>query len=187
MIMNYAEIKKMDIANWPWLRTSLFVSWCKHRCPFCFNAEAWNFGYWKEFTDETMNELINEINKDYCEWLTILWWEPLVYENQEQVAKIIQEVRKRTTKPIWLYSWFTYEVITWYMYNNEKFKYIRDIINNIDVLIDWRFINELKDLALQFRWSRNQRILDVQKSLLKWKATWLEWVKDKKKYVKRSF
>lgn len=185
--MYYANVKKLDISNWPWLRVSLFVSWCLHECPWCFNAEAWNFKYWKEYTEEVTEKIIKELKNNFYRWFTVLWWEPLAPQNQEEVSKIIKRVKKETNKEIWLYSWFTFDIIMKYMYNNERFPFMKDIIDNIDVLVDWRFILRLKDLSLQFRWSSNQRILDIKKSLLKKKPIWLDWVIDKQKYTKKSF
>lgn len=185
--MYYWNIKKLDIANWPWLRVSLFVSWCLHWCPWCFNVEAWNFTYWKEYTEEVTDEIIQELKKDMYKWFTVLWWEPLAPDNLKEVSKIVKRVKEETWKEIWLYSWFTYDIIMKYMYWNERFNYIKDIIDNIDVLVDWRFINDLKDLTLQFRWSKNQRILDIKKSLRQWKPILLDSIKDHHKYIKRSF
>ena len=87
--MHYADIKKIDIANGEGVRVSLFVSGCRHHCKGCFNEIAWNFKYGKEFTQDTVDEIIQDLDHDYVEGLSLLGGEPLEPENQEALAELV--------------------------------------------------------------------------------------------------
>lgn len=166
--MNYASIKTTDVANWPGIRVNLFVSGCRHKCEGCFNALAWNFKFGKPYTQTEEDYIIQSLKPDFCEGLTLLWWEPLEPENQEMVSKLI--LRARATYPektIWLYSGFTWEQLQ-ELKNNSP--YLQDILDKIDVLVDGKFVLEQKDLTLQFRGSSNQRIIDVKKTNQSWEV-----------------
>ena len=167
-VMNYASIKTTDVANWPGIRVNLFVSGCRHKCKGCFNALAWNFKFGKPYTQTEEDYIIQSLKPDFCEGLTLLWGEPLEPENQEMVSKLI--LRARATYPektIWLYSGFTWEQLQ-ELKNNSP--YLQDILDNIDVLVDGKFVLEKKDLTLKFRGSSNQRIIDVKKTNQSWKV-----------------
>lgn len=162
--MNYAKIKYFDVANGPGIRTSLFVSGCSNHCKGCFNPETWNFHYGKEFTDETIKEILDSIDNDYCAGLSILGGDPLEYENLKDVNKLITEFRKRFgfNKSIWMWTGYVLEdfmntpIIT--------FPTRIEVARKVDVLVDGRFELKKKDLKLQFRGSSNQRIIDMQNS-----------------------
>ena len=159
--MKYANIKKHDISNGPGVRVSLFVSGCNHHCKGCFNSIAWDFNYGNDFEDNTINEIVEALDKNYIEGLSLLGGEPLEELNQKDVLRLIKEVKEKLpNKTIWLYSGFTYEEIC-----NMKTKQIKDIIKNIDVLVDGKFEIDLYDPALFFRGSSNQRIIDIKESL----------------------
>ena len=180
-IMNYGTIKTMDTANGEGLRVSLFVSGCHHACPGCFNPEAWNFAFGKPFTQETIDEIIQELSADYISGLSLLGGEPLAPENQEQVWNLVRQVREQLPhKTIWCYSGFTYEFITEVMFPNLPFTY--QILSHLDVLIEGRFVQQLVDLTIKFRGSRNQRVLDVPLSLEKGMPIWSTAVDDQKAY-----
>lgn len=167
-VMNYASIKTTDVANWPGIRVNLFVSGCRHKCKGCFNALAWSFKFGKPYTQTEEDYIIQSLKPDFCEGLTLLWGEPLEPENQEMVSKLI--LRARSTYPektIWLYSGFTWEQLQ-ELKNNSP--YLQDILDNIDVLVDGKFVLEKKDLTLKFRGSSNQRIIDVKKTNQSWKV-----------------
>ena len=101
-IMHYADIKKIDIANGEGVRVSLFVSGCRHHCKGCFNEIAWNFKYGKEFTQDTVDEIIQDLDHDYVEGLSLLGGEPLEPENQEALAKLVTKVKEKyPNKNIW--------------------------------------------------------------------------------------
>ena len=105
--MNVAAIKKNDIANGVGVRVSLFVSGCRHRCKNCFNKEAWDFDFGEKFTDETMEEIMSALDKDFISGLTILGGEPFENENLGGVLAVVKECRKRfPQKNIWCYTGF---------------------------------------------------------------------------------
>ena len=163
--MNYATIKKMDIANGPGVRVSLFVSGCRHHCKGCFNEEAWDFNYGTEFTEETINEILDALKPNYITGLSLLGGEPFEKENQAALVELTNRVREvYPDKTIWAYSGFLFD------------KQIRDkmctmweetpaLLKNVDILVDGKFEEENKDPKLFFRGSSNQRIIDVQESL----------------------
>ncbi len=162
--MNYANIKKYDIANGNGVRVSLFVSGCKHYCKGCFNSIAWDFNYGNLFTDEVMGEIIASLSPEYINGLTILGGEPLEKENQETVLKLIKKVKEiYNDKDIWIYTGFTYEELKTNARCNTV--YIDDIISNIDILVDGRFDESKKDISLLFKGSSNQRIIDIKETL----------------------
>ncbi len=180
--MHYGTIKTMDTANGPWLRVSLFVSGCHHACPGCFNAEARNFQFGKPFTQATIDEIIQKLNPDHITGLTLLGGEPLAPENQSEVRNLISQVRKALPhKTIWCYSGFTYEFIRELMI--PHLPYTEHIIRSLDVLIDGRFEQDLLDLKLKFRGSRNQRVINIPATLGKGEVVWSQEVDDQEKWV----
>ena len=163
--MYYSAIKYNDIANGPGIRVSLFVSGCTNRCPGCFNKNTWAFDNGFVFTEETENEIIENLSKARYKGITILGGEPFELQNQPSVLHLIQKIRNDLPeKDIWLYTGFTYEKD---LAPGGK-RYIPDVTNKIlelsDVLVDGRFILEQKDISLTFRGSANQRILDLHAS-----------------------
>ena len=163
--MNYADIKRIDIANGEGVRVSLFVSGCRHHCKDCFNAEAWNFNYGKEVTEETENKIMEELKPDHIAGLSLLGGEPLEPENQEEVLKIIKRVKSEyPEKNIWCYTGFKLDDDLL----NGKFKdnkTTQEILKNIDVLVDGKFEIVNKDIKLKFRGSSNQRVINVPETL----------------------
>ena len=163
--MKYATIKKMDIANGPGVRVSLFVSGCRHHCKGCFNEEAWDFNYGTEFTEDTISEIIEALKPNYITGLSLLGGEPFEKENQAALVELTNRVREvYPNKTIWAYSGFLFD------------KQIRDkmctmweetpkLLKNVDILVDGKFEEENKDPKLFFRGSSNQRIIDVKESL----------------------
>ena len=150
--MNYAEIKKVDIANGPGVRVSLFVSGCRNHCTRCFNPETWDFDYGRPFTRATEDEIIEALRPSWIQGLSILGGEPTEEENAVVLIPFLKRVRAALPdKDIWLYSGYTYEVL------QDK-----EILTLADVLVDGPFLLELKDAGLAFRGSRNQRIIDLR-------------------------
>ena len=92
--MNYATIKNCDIANGPGVRVSLFVSGCTHRCPGCFNQEAWDFDYGQPFTEQTVSEILDMLRPGYIRGLTLLGGEPFDPRNQPEVVKLLRRIRQ---------------------------------------------------------------------------------------------
>lgn len=162
--MYYAKIKECDISNGPGIRISLYVSGCRNHCKGCFNKETWDFKYGKEFTDETLQNIIELADNVYIEGLTIVGGEPFEPENQETVLKIIKKFKENYPhKNIWVFTGYLLDtqIKKWC----EELPYTKDIIKNIDVLVDGKFIEELKDPDLGFRGSSNQRIIDIKKTI----------------------
>lgn len=152
--MNYATIKTADIANGVGVRVSLFVSGCTHHCKGCFNQETWDFNYGKLFTSEVIDSIMDALNHDWIDGLSVLGGEPLHPKNHHAVLVLIHMVRRRfPKKSIWVYTGYTFEEIK-----------DSPILQYIDVLVDGKFIEEKKNITLQFRGSENQRVIDVQKS-----------------------
>ena len=150
--MNYAEIKKVDIANGPGVRVSLFVSGCRNHCKGCFNPETWDFDYGWHFTRETEDEIIEALRPSWIQGLSILGGEPTEEENAAVLIPFLKRMRAALPdKDIWLYSGYTYETL------RDK-----EILTLADVLVDGPFLLELKDAGLAFRGSRNQRIIDLR-------------------------
>lgn len=159
--MKYAKIKKHDIANGEGIRVSLFVSGCNHHCKGCFNYEAWDFNYGNDFTNNTIEEILDALSPDYIDGITFLGGEPLEYSNQQGIIPLIRKIKEHyPKKTIWLYSGFTYEEI-----KKMPFPETKEILQNIDVLVDGKFIQELFDANLYFRGSSNQRIIDMKKTI----------------------
>lgn len=164
--MYYGEIKPVDIANGIGVRVSLFVSGCRNKCIECFNPMTWSFQYGKEYTKETENEILGLLNKEFIEGLTILGGEPFEPENQDEVLRLVKRVKQELpNKNIWIYSGFTYEELIGKVQSRAYTSITKEILKNIDILVDGRFEIKQKDLMLKFRGSRNQRIIDVQKTL----------------------
>jgi len=162
--MNYATIKYNDIANGEGVRTSLFVSGCRHHCKGCFNKEAWDFDYGKPFTNDVKLEILKSLDSKYISGLSILGGEPLDKDNQSEVWDIIRLVRedpKLNSKTIWLYTGYLYPYDFKFRVSPAHTPVINNILNNIDILVDGPFIESLKDITLRFRGSSNQRILKM--------------------------
>ena len=172
--MNYADIKRVDVANGEGVRVSLFVSGCNHHCKGCFNECAWDFNYGNKFTDENINEVINYLDHDHIEGLTLLGGEPLEYINQEGILPLVKRVKERfPNKNIWCYTGFDFEkdVVEKMSKDNETTK---ELLNYIDVIVDGKFEEDKKNLKLKFRGSSNQRIIDVKESLKEHKVVQIE-------------
>ena len=160
--MNYATIKKNDIANGPGVRVSLFVSGCRHHCKNCFNREAWTFDYGEPFTDAVQDDILNACDNRYIAGLSLLGGEPFEPENQQPLVGLLKAFRARfPEKTVWCYSGFTFEELI----GGRAGECATELLSLLDVLVDGRFVEEQKDLALLFRGSANQRILDVPRSL----------------------
>lgn len=163
--MNYMEIKNYDIANGPGVRVSLFVSGCTHHCKGCFNPESWDFEAGTPFTDETVNEIISYLKPDYIKGLTLLGGEPFEPNNQKALLPLVKKVKEcYPNKNIWVYSGYLFDKQIQDVMA-KKYDFTSEFIKCIDVLVDGEFHLEEKDLAIVYRGSRNQRIIDVQKSL----------------------
>jgi len=163
--MNYANIKKSDIANGLGVRVSLFVSGCTHHCKGCFNPETWDFNYGKEYTKEVEEEIIAALRPAYIAGLSLLGGEPFEPENSPFLAALTARVKKELPgKDIWCYSGYSLDADML----SGKLSGVpstRALLENIDVLVDGEFILDKKDISLKFRGSSNQRVIDVPASL----------------------
>lgn len=163
--MNYAEIKKLDIANGLGVRVSLFVSGCTHHCKNCFNAIAWDFHYGQPFTPEVEQELIEALKHPMVAGLTLLGGEPLEPQNQYGLFPFLKRVKQELPeKNIWCYTGYTLEADL--LTGRAHTDITDELLSMIDVLVDGRFIEELKDITLKFRGSSNQRLIDLKRTLL---------------------
>ena len=159
--MNYADIKKTDVANGPGIRVSLFVSGCTRGCKGCFNRAAWDFQYGKKWDKAAERELFAALAPDYIKGLSVLGGEPFEPANVETVAEIIKKVRDQyPQKDIWCYTGGIYE--TELLVRAKTEPAVAAILERIDVLVDGPFIEEQKNLRLAFRGSENQRILNLR-------------------------
>ena len=161
--MNYANIKKYDIADGPGVRVSLFVSGCRHYCKGCFNSEAWDFEYGRPYTAETEAEILEALKPGYIAGLTLLGGEPFEPENQVELVTLLRKVRETyPEKSIWSYTGYVYDKDL--VPGGRAYTDVTDeMLSYLDVLVDGPFVEELKDITLQFRGSSNQRILEMSK------------------------
>lgn len=163
--MNYAKIKWYDISNGPGVRVSLYVSGCRNHCKNCFNPETWDFSYGEPFTKDTENSIIKGMIPDYIKGITLLGGDPFEPENAACLAPFMERLREQfPQKSFWCFTGYDYEAD---LLTGRKgdFDTNMRLLNTLDVLVDGRFVEELKDLNLLFRGSSNQRIILVKKSL----------------------
>ena len=164
--MHFGNIKKNDIANGEGVRVSLFVSGCRNRCKNCFNPETWNFNYGAQFTKEVEDEIISALKPSWINGLTILGGEPFEVENQRDLINFIRRVKTEVPdKNIWMYSGYLFDSDIHDKNGKVHCEVSEEILANIDILVDGKFVEELKNLSLKFRGSSNQRIILVQESL----------------------
>lgn len=145
----------MDISNGEGTGMALFCSGCPLHCPNCFNQDLWDFNGGKPWTPEIEKQFIELTNRPYINRISFLGGEPLANQNIESVSSIISKID--TTKKIWIYTGYTWEELE----KQNKIKYV----SAADVLVDGRYIDELKDYRLKFRGSSNQRIIDIKKTI----------------------
>ena len=160
--MNYADIKKVDVANGPGVRVSLFVSGCTHRCEGCFNPETWDFSYGSPFGEAEMEKILSFLAPDHIRGLSLLGGEPFEPENQAPVLELVRRVREKLPqKTIWCYTGYLFEALAAGTVGDHS----QALLEGLDVLVDGPFVLAKKDLGLRFRGSSNQRIIDVPASL----------------------
>lgn len=164
--MNICEIKTNDVANGNKVVVSLWVSGCEHRCHGCFQKETWDVNYGRKFTNEDMELILNSIEANGIKRnFSVLGGDPTHPSNRDEVHSIILKVKEKFPDiEVWVWSGYTYERIL------NEFPWF---LEGVDVLIDGRFIQEQRDLMLMYRGSKNQRVIDVKKSLSKGEV--IEW------------
>ena len=154
--MRYNKIRKMDIADGPGVRVSIFMQGCTFNCKNCFNPETHDFNGGKEFTDSTINRVLELCENENVEGLSILGGEPMNPKNIEGTTKLAKAFKQKfPDKNLWAWSGFRFDKE---LKNKEVVKYL-------DVLVDGPFIESLYDISLCFRGSSNQRIIDMKKTL----------------------
>ncbi len=163
--MRYNLIRKMDISNGPGVRVSVFMQGCSFHCKNCFNPETWNFEGGKEFTDETIEKVLELCSKEHVKGLSILGGEPMHPKNIDATTKLAKAFKEKyPNKNLWVWSGFEF----------DKDLKGKEVLNYIDVLIDGVYKDELHDPTLKWRGSSNQRVIDVQKSIKEGKVVMLK-------------
>ena len=163
--MNYATIKPYDVANGPGVRVSLFVSGCTHHCKGCFNSEAWDFAYGEPYTQEVEDKIIKALEPSYIKGFSVLGGEPFEPQNQAVVVNTLERIKATyPEKSIWCYSGYDFEkdLLAGKL---GDWTITKRMLNCIDVLVDGKFVEALKNPQLRFKGSANQRIIMVQESL----------------------
>ncbi|MCC8015021.1 MAG: anaerobic ribonucleoside-triphosphate reductase activating protein [Eubacterium sp.] len=155
--MRYHNITHDDMKNGSGLRVVLWVSGCSHRCVGCHNQITWDEKSGLVFDEEAKAEIFSQLEKDYIFGLTLSGGDPLFFNNRQDVTELLKEVKEKfPEKNVWLYTGYLWEEIK-----------DLSLIPFVDILVDGRFISELKDNNLKWRGSSNQRVIDVKKSLEK--------------------
>ena len=173
--MNYHNITYPDMNNGDGLRVVLWLSGCSHHCYNCQNPQTWDANSGIPFDESAKQEIFNELSKDYISGITFSGGDPLHENNLDYVLKLVQEIRiSFPEKSIWLYTGYNFDLLN-SKYNEYKYTPFAanadewltrwEIISNVDVLVDGKYIDEQKDLTLKWRGSKNQRVIDVKQSL----------------------
>ena len=174
--MRYAQIRSMDISNGEGVGVSLFVQGCPFHCKNCFNSDTWDFNGGKEWTEEIKDKFMKLIDRPYIKRVSFLGG-CLADQNLDEVLKLVKQIRNSyPDKTIWLYTGFEWNSLMSKIcqptFPDKDFERIieihkkrKEIISNVDVLVDGEYIDEQKDLSLKFRGSKNQRVIDVKQSL----------------------
>lgn len=170
--MNYLKMQKEDVCNGSGLRCTVWISGCEHHCEGCFNPESWDFSAGKPLDMKGIEEIYSELEKTHVEGITLTGGDPLHPKNVVDVFFLLDSIRLRyPQKTIWLYTGYTWEEIfskrtsenrdldAWRIFQ-------KDTVLLCDVLVDGKFLPDLKNPALKFRGSENQRLIDVRKSTL---------------------
>ena len=148
------------------MRVSVFVSGCRNHCKGCFQPQTWDFNYGREYTPEIEQFIIDELSKSYYDGITILGGDPMEPENQEPVLRLLRRIKKELPdKNVWAYTGYVYDRDL--VPGGKRFVdgVTRELLESIDILIDGRFVEELKNLMLNFRGSGNQRIIKMKETL----------------------
>ena len=172
--MNYASIRTCDVANGEGVRVTLFVSGCTHRCKGCFNPDQWDFAYGEPFTREVEDRLLTELEPPFISGLTILGGEPMEPANQRALLPFLRRFRERfgARKTVWVYTGCILEELVSGSRDRNvaspsrwRTEVTDEFLSMVDVLVDGPFVEELKDISLQFRGSSNQRIIRLKEVL----------------------
>ena len=157
--MNYSKIKWSDISSGPGVRTSIYVSGCTHNCPGCFNPETHDFDAGKPWTKEIEDKIIKHVKDNDLSGLNMLGGDPLQQTKDDTLVKFLKRFKEETGTSIWIWTGYTFEHII----NSNSLA--KSILEQCDVCVDGRFVQELANIKLRFAGSENQRIIDIQKSI----------------------
>lgn len=161
-VMNYHNITHDDMNNGDGVRVVLWVAGCDHHCPECHNPQTHDYYRGVPFDKEALEELFNELRKDYVAGITFSGGDPLAIYNRFATASLMRSIKKEfPNKTIWCYTGYTYEQLL----KCARESTIQIALKHIDVLVDGRYMKEFRDVQLKWRGSTNQRVIDVQKSL----------------------
>ena len=164
--MNYHNITKDDMKNGDGLRVVLWLSGCENHCKDCQNPQTWDYESGIPFDEKALEEIEAELRKDYVAGITFSGGDPFAPKNREDVGYIIRYLQHEyPTKTIWVYTGYKYEQLLF-----EGNFDVLSALSLTDVLVDGKYIKELRDVKLKWRGSKNQRVIDVQKSLNSGKA-----------------
>ncbi len=170
--MNYIKITPLDVADGPGCRVTLWVSGCRNHCLGCHNKDTWDFASGQLFTKETLSTLLDDLRQPYIRGLTICGGEPMEEENQAVLLNVVKTVKQNfPSKDIWCYTGYLYEDL---LDGGKRYFECTDaLLALIDVLVDGPFVISQRDISDANRWrgSRNQRVIDVQKSLKNGRAS----------------
>lgn len=159
--MNYIKIDTCNMNNGDGLRCVVWLSGCNHHCKNCFNPETWDENYGDEFGEIQQNIIYETLQQDWCSGITFTGGDPLFPKNIEQLLQLCKNIKKKfPKKTIWVYTGYSYDDVS-----------LLDGFNNIDVLVDGEFVEELKSPLAKWVGSYNQRVIDVKKSLKSGKIT----------------
>ena len=156
--MKYAKIDKFEIVNGEDVGISVYTYGCIFHCKNCFNSELWDLDKGEIWTDDTTDYLISLVKSSNISRVSFLGGEPLLDRNIDELKRVLKRLREEFPKiQIWVYSGYTYEQI--------KDRNLNDLLSYIDILVDGRYVDELRDYTLKFRGSSNQRVIDINKSM----------------------
>lgn len=167
--MNYHKIEKTSIANGTGIRVVLWVSGCSLHCKGCQNPETWNLNSGKLFDEKSKIELFDALDKPYIQGITFSGGHPLEDGNVETIYLLIKEIKENfPNKDIWLYTGYTLEQIFPFVITDDfdinRF-YKQEIIRMCDIVVDGKYIEELRNITLKWKGSSNQRVIDIKKTL----------------------
>ena len=154
--MRYNKIRKMDIADGPGVRVSIFMQGCTFNCKQCFNPDTHDINGGKEFTEDTINRILELGENETVKGLSILGGEPMHPKNIEGTTELAKAFKEKfPEKTVW----------SWTGYSFDKDLKDKEVSKYIDVLVDGQYVDELRNPKLKYCGSSNQRVIDVQKSL----------------------
>ena len=159
--MRFLDISYPDINNGIGLRATLWLSGCSHHCKGCQNPQTWNSEAGRRFDKRHKEKILNILSKSYINGLTVSGGDPLYKENVDDLAKLLKAIKEiLPEKTIWIYTGYTWEEIL----SDQKKK---EVIKYCDILVDGEYVQELRDITLAFRGSKNQRLIDLQQTIQK--------------------